>query len=501
MEATTATNWESEPWSEGFPQSGEEYFRDKPREISYLAWLGHPANPYRFERVVYQCLRTIEYKGRITGYSFLFQETLARILGYSSRWVRTIVNRLETIGILRSKKVRKNRQMQIVPAMKALLFGKATKVVEPSVDEINEMFQTSKEQDEADRERYYADQKQFERLERAQKAQIDQAKADLVENKVDQVDRGQIDQIDQLDQAKADLIENKVDQVAQGQIDQIDQQANRSIDQANRSIDQIDQANRSIDQANRSIDKANRSIDQVKTDLIENRADQVAQGQIDQIDRAGIDQIDQIDQAKDEVGEKGAGAGGLGVAVVTPVMGANPQVNTNEIAVTSGETSGETSGDKSVVSPVNPSIQKGYGVSSTSQGTITVDKRESMYSIISGGDDGNIITRFELLTGTKYLPIRDSASLLELQTLNPLAVELGMIESAILCQTKIHSLKYMIGRCQEFHNHTLDHFIKRRGRELRTRLATISNGSMRQIIPYRWALWRKLKAAADKPKG
>ena len=439
MEATTATNWESEPWSEGFPQSGEEYFRDKPREISYLAWLGHPANPYRFERVVYQCLRTIEYKGRITGYSFLFQETLARILGYSSRWVRTIVNRLETIGILRSKKVRKNRQMQIVPAMKALLFGKATKVVEPSVDEINEMFQTSKEQDEADRERYYADQKQFERLERAQKAQIDQAKADLVENKVDQVDRGQIDQIDQLDQAKADLIENKVDQVAQGQIDQID--------------------------------------------------------------RAGIDQIDQIDQAKDEVGEKGAGAGGLGVAVVTPVMGANPQVNTNEIAVTSGETSGETSGDKSVVSPVNPSIQKGYGVSSTSQGTITVDKRESMYSIISGGDDGNIITRFELLTGTKYLPIRDSASLLELQTLNPLAVELGMIESAILCQTKIHSLKYMIGRCQEFHNHTLDHFIKRRGRELRTRLATISNGSMRQIIPYRWALWRKLKAAADKPKG
>lgn len=146
MQATPDMLHETNDWAANFPQSFDEYFSDKPSEMSHLAWLTHPLNPYKFACTIKKMLRIIEYKSRRENFTFFYQETLAEMVGYSERWVRELLNRLTDIGILQNRKVHKNRQMQIIPRIKALLFGQQP-TAEPSIKEINEMLREAAEQE------------------------------------------------------------------------------------------------------------------------------------------------------------------------------------------------------------------------------------------------------------------------------------------------------------------------------------------------------------------
>lgn len=146
MQSTPDMLPETNDWAANFPQSFDEYFQDKPSDVSYLAWLIHPLNPYKFTPTIKEILSIIEYKSRRENFTFFYQETLAEMVGYSERWVRELLNRLTDIGILQNRKVHKNRQMQIIPRIKALLFGQQP-TAEPSIKEINEMLREAAEQE------------------------------------------------------------------------------------------------------------------------------------------------------------------------------------------------------------------------------------------------------------------------------------------------------------------------------------------------------------------
>lgn len=85
------------------------FWTPKPSEISYWDWLFHPDNPHRFPDWVNDLLASIKKLSQITGRTWCYQRFLATRFGKSVRWIREILHRLETIGVLEIIRDRQNR--------------------------------------------------------------------------------------------------------------------------------------------------------------------------------------------------------------------------------------------------------------------------------------------------------------------------------------------------------------------------------------------------------
>lgn len=87
----------------------QQFWTAKPTEIPYWDWLFHPDNPHRFPDWVDDLLASIKKLSRITGRTWCYQQFLATRFGKSVRWIREILHRLETIGVLEIIRDRQNR--------------------------------------------------------------------------------------------------------------------------------------------------------------------------------------------------------------------------------------------------------------------------------------------------------------------------------------------------------------------------------------------------------
>lgn len=85
------------------------FWTPKPSEISYWDWLFHPDNPHRFPDWVNDLLSSIKKLSQITGKTWCYQRFLATRFGKSVRWIREILRRLETIGVLEVIRDHQNR--------------------------------------------------------------------------------------------------------------------------------------------------------------------------------------------------------------------------------------------------------------------------------------------------------------------------------------------------------------------------------------------------------
>lgn len=127
MSATIEVLPETNDWKDSFPQSFDEYFSNKPLEISHFDWLIHSNNTYKFPSIIQQILCIIEKASHLGQFTYFLQEELAKMVGYSEAWIRELLKRLTKIEVLKSRKVHKNMQWQINPQIKELLFDKTNK--------------------------------------------------------------------------------------------------------------------------------------------------------------------------------------------------------------------------------------------------------------------------------------------------------------------------------------------------------------------------------------
>jgi hypothetical protein len=98
-----------------FPETPEEFWANKPEDVTPWMWLFHPLNPFRFTLWVAKFLNKILYYSQNRkGWTCFFQRTVARWLGISEQWLREIIRRLKLIGIIADQKIRKNRQYRVV---------------------------------------------------------------------------------------------------------------------------------------------------------------------------------------------------------------------------------------------------------------------------------------------------------------------------------------------------------------------------------------------------
>lgn len=98
-----------------FPSTTAEFWNDKPSDVSPFDWLFHPLNPHRFNTWVAKLINRIRHYSRKIGnsFTFFFQRTIAIWLGISEQWLRTIINRLITIGVVEAQKIRGRCQYRI----------------------------------------------------------------------------------------------------------------------------------------------------------------------------------------------------------------------------------------------------------------------------------------------------------------------------------------------------------------------------------------------------
>ena len=96
--------------SNEFPNTAEEFWANKPDEISPWSWLFHPLNPFRFALWVAKLINKIRYYSKRFGWTRFFQRTIAGWLGITEQWLREIIHRLKLVGIITDRKIRKGRQ-------------------------------------------------------------------------------------------------------------------------------------------------------------------------------------------------------------------------------------------------------------------------------------------------------------------------------------------------------------------------------------------------------
>lgn len=103
--------------SNAFPETAEEFWADKPADVTPWGWLFHPLNPFRFVvGIVAKLLNKIRYySANRKGFTYFFQRTIAGWLGITEQWLREILRRLKVIGVIIDRKVGRNRQYCLIP--------------------------------------------------------------------------------------------------------------------------------------------------------------------------------------------------------------------------------------------------------------------------------------------------------------------------------------------------------------------------------------------------
>jgi hypothetical protein len=96
-----------------FPSSADDFWAAKPDEVSSWSWLFHPLNPFRFASWAAKLLNKIVSQSKRTGWTFFFQRTIAGWMGVSEQWIREILRRFKTIGVIEDRKIGKIRQYRI----------------------------------------------------------------------------------------------------------------------------------------------------------------------------------------------------------------------------------------------------------------------------------------------------------------------------------------------------------------------------------------------------
>lgn len=102
-----------------FPLTSAEFWNDKPQDVSPFSWLFHPLNPHRFNTWVAKLINRIRHYSKKIGnsFTFFFQKTIARWLEISEQWLRTIINRLITIGVVEAQKIRGRCQYRVIESI------------------------------------------------------------------------------------------------------------------------------------------------------------------------------------------------------------------------------------------------------------------------------------------------------------------------------------------------------------------------------------------------
>lgn len=98
-----------------FPSSAAEFWDQKPNDVTNFSWLFHPLNPHKFNTWVAKLINRVKHYSKKIGnsFTFFFQRTVAAWLGITEQWLRTIIKRLEIIGVIVKQKVRGRCQYRI----------------------------------------------------------------------------------------------------------------------------------------------------------------------------------------------------------------------------------------------------------------------------------------------------------------------------------------------------------------------------------------------------
>lgn len=96
-----------------FPANSEEYFDNKVDGMSNHQWLFDPTNPHYFPFWVSFLINRIHNLSLLKKFTFCFLETLATMMGKSSRTLRDVLSRLVAIGVLELRVIKKNKQYKV----------------------------------------------------------------------------------------------------------------------------------------------------------------------------------------------------------------------------------------------------------------------------------------------------------------------------------------------------------------------------------------------------
>lgn len=84
------------------------FWSDKPACISRLEWLCHPANLQALPIWTKDLISLLDFLSRKTGATYIKQKTLAERFGVTVRWVKSILSRLQKIGLIAKDRRRIN---------------------------------------------------------------------------------------------------------------------------------------------------------------------------------------------------------------------------------------------------------------------------------------------------------------------------------------------------------------------------------------------------------